>query len=229
MPSIIEQLVARSAGLARETINPIFTDRKHAGEILAERLASEDPTNLVLFAILNGGVPVALSVSERLNLPVYTVPVKKVLMSEDPRFGMGAVTLSHTVMHEGLIEDLELEACHIERQTAAAQYELGETFNEFGPLASVSPQIDPDAILLLVDDGISTGSTILAAVKQLKELKPHSIIAAAPVMSRRGHERLEAEGIRTIATHISDEPAFLVDAFYKQFPQLTLTHVLGQL
>ncbi|OGE26418.1 hypothetical protein A3C26_01515 [Candidatus Daviesbacteria bacterium RIFCSPHIGHO2_02_FULL_39_12] len=194
----------------------MFKDRQSAGRLLAKHLKEyKAKKNTLVLGIPRGGVVVAAQVARSLNLPLDIMVTRKIGAPFQPELALGAVDADKEVVWNlkeindlGLkIKDLKKEAekqvCEIKRREVL--YRQGKT-----PLSVA------DKMILLVDDGIATGLTILSAAKYLKRHKVKKIILAAPVASQdAGLKLLEHMDESVILETPGDFQA--VGQFYQSF------------
>jgi len=197
----------------------IFRDRKDAGTQLGKRLRGMRlGKDLIVLGLPRGGVPVALEVALALGAPLDVVVVRKIGARFNPELALGAVAFGGvTVYNEALLRDLGLVADDLEdiRSRERAELERRErAYRGARPL--------PDLVgktVVLVDDGIATGATMLAAVSAVRALHPKRVIVAVPTSAVDSAARLEAVADRVIAL-ATPEPYFGVGAWYEEFHQL---------
>ncbi len=162
-----------------------FSNRVEAGRLLAtELLKHELPPNVVVLALPRGGVPVGLEVAKALHAPLDVVVVRKLGVPWHPELAMGAIAgASVQVLNEELIADLRISRQEV---NAAVAKEKAEVERREKLYRSGRPAPDLDArVVLLVDDGLATGSTMLVAARYVRSFKPVKLIIAVPVGSAR--------------------------------------------
>lgn len=162
-----------------------FRDRREAGRLLGERLAplAGRPDVLVL-ALPRGGVPVAYEVALALGAPLDVLVVRKLGVPGHEEYAMGAIASAGEagvlrVLSHDVIRGLRIPAGVVDAVTVAERRELErreQAYRGGRPRPDVRGQT-----VVVVDDGLATGSTMLAAVTALRELAPAEIVAAAPV------------------------------------------------
>ena len=198
----------------------LFINRDDAGRRLAaamKRLSFERP---VVYALPRGGVPVAAQVAAALNAPLDLVLVRKIGAPYQPELAVGAVVDGDTpelVINRDIAAAAGADADYI---AAVEKRELREIERRrlayFSGKDRVSPQ-GRDAIV--VDDGVATGATALAAVHALKRRRARRVIVATPVAPPDAVERLEAEADLVVCLA---QPQWFggISAFYQDFHQL---------
>lgn len=198
-----------------------FADRISAGRALAKKLeAFADRSDVVVLALPRGGVPVAYEVARALNVPLDVFLVRKLGLPGYAEFAMGAIATGNVrVLNENLVETLGIPDEWIEEVAAREQSELQRREKFY---RGSSPALDVSGrTVLLVDDGLATGSTMSAAVKALKKLGPSRIVVAAPVAARETCESFRAEVDSTCICVMSPEPFQSVGLWYRDFSQTT--------
>ncbi len=199
----------------------LFKNRVDAGEKLAEKL--KQYKNAVILAIPRGGVETALPIAKKMGAPLGIIVARKITVPQYPEVAIGAVTPDGSaVYNEAYVRELgigkaELRAAEKEAKDEALRREKTYT-------AKTQELIGKNVIL--VDDGLATGYTVLAAMKSVKKRKPKSIVAAVPVASANAFALVEKE-CRIVSLHVSDGHFFAVGAFYENFPQLSDEDVMS--
>lgn len=201
----------------------IFRDRADAGRKLAalvcERLAGTDGLLLLVLALPRGGVPVAFEVACALNAPLDLFLVRKLGVPGHEELAMGAIASGGVrVVNENVTEYLGIAPEVIERAAAREQEELERRERAY---RGERPALEVRGrTVLLVDDGLATGSTMRAAARALRMKDPARIVVAVPVASSEscGEFRTEVDDIICAAT---PEPFMGVGRWYEDFSQTT--------
>jgi predicted phosphoribosyltransferase len=158
-----------------------FRDRRQAGLLLAERLAHyKDRDDAIVLALPRGGVPVAYEVARELHLPLDVFVVRKLGVPWHPELAMGAIASGDVeVLNEDVIASYNI-APHVIRAVAEQEsHELRRRLEQYRgqrPLPRVKGQT-----VILVDDGLATGSTMRAAVSAVRKQEPAAVVVAVPV------------------------------------------------
>jgi putative phosphoribosyl transferase len=207
----------------------IFADRAEAGRLLAERLATMQLTDPLVIALPRGGVPVGFEIAKRLHAPLDVVFVRKIGAPDQPELAVGAVADGaepEIVLNTGLVAVLDLSEDYIAETAKRELATIEQRQHEWAPLR---PDVDPAGrTLIVVDDGVATGMTMQAALRQLARRKPARLIAAAPVASREAVAMLEREADDVVC--LSNPRRFgSVGAFYRSFKQVTDAEVAALL
>jgi len=157
----------------------LFHDRKEAGASLAEALLQYQHENPIVIGLPRGGIPVAAEIARKLSAPLDLIVVRKIGCPWQPEYAIGAIAAGVTVLNDEEIRALGIRPDQLEATIARERRELERREAVYrkgrGPLEV------RDRVVILVDDGLATGTTALAAIKALRTLGPRRIIYAAPV------------------------------------------------
>lgn len=200
-----------------------FRDRTEAGRQLALELTRRDPgTNSIVLALPRGGVPIGLPVAEALGVPLDIIIVRKLGVPWQPELAMGALAGTTRILDHTLIDQFRISDSDIETVVARETKELkrrDELYRGSRPAPALTGRT-----VILVDDGLATGSTMLAAVRHVRAAHPQKVIVAVPVASAQacGRFRKEADECVCLAT---PEPFFAVGEWYTDFRQITDSEV----
>lgn len=196
-----------------------FEDRVEAGRLLADELRRRklDP-GAVIFALTRGGVPVGFEVADRLRLPLDVIVARKIGVPWQPELAMGAIAGTVQVLDTRMIEELGIADEDVKSIIAREEAEMKRREQVF---REGRPAVNPDGkTAVIVDDGLATGSTMLAAVRYARTLKPAKLIIAVPVGSREACARLRGEVDELVCLSVP-ELFFAVGEFYRDFEQVT--------
>ncbi len=197
-----------------------FKDRIDAGKQLAARLAAyRTRPDVLVLALPRGGVPVAAEVAEALVAPLDAFLVRKLGVPGHEELAFGAVASGGVrILNDEVVKYFGLSWPVIEGVTAHERRELERRERRYRH--GLDP-IDPrGTIVLLVDDGLATGSTMLAAVKALGKLGPARVVVAVPVAPPSTVQKLAACADEVVCV-LEEEPFDAVGRFYETFPQTT--------
>jgi putative phosphoribosyl transferase len=172
-----------------------YADRGEAGRFLADQLAGHADHDAVVLGLPRGGVPVAAEVAERLGAALDVLAVRKLGLPGQPELAMGAIAAVGdsvlTVRNRSVIEHGRVDERTFQAVWAREAEELQRRAVAWrGDCAAVPVH---DRAVVVVDDGLATGSTMLAAVAALREHRPQRITVAVPVASGTACNRLAAE------------------------------------
>lgn len=197
----------------------MFIDRSDAGEQLAEKLLKYRNLPGVILAVPRGGVPVAYRVAERLNIPVDLVLTKKIGHPLNKEFAIGAASLT-----DHFIEQRDdISPAYVEQELIRIRSKLKDMHYRY--MGGLPPLNLEGKTVIVVDDGIATGNTIIGTVNLLRKSKPARIVVAAPVASQTAVEKLKKLVDEVVVVLI---PEFFsgVGVFYENFSQVEEEEVM---
>jgi putative phosphoribosyl transferase len=201
-------------------MTPIFQDRLEAGHRLAEALAPLFPRparNLLVLGLPRGGVPVAHAVAQRLGARLDVMLVRKLGVPGHDELAMGAIADGGSiVLNDELIDHLGLTARQLEEVIERERRELIRRAMLYRG-TTVSPPVR-GARVIVVDDGMATGSTMRVALRALRQQGPQSLFAATPVAPTQTVDELRRDADRVIAV-AQPEPFIAVGLWYRDFRQ----------
>ena len=196
----------------------LFHDRIEAGRALARLLgAYAHRDDVLILALPRGGVPVAFEVAQALDVPLDIFVVRKLGLPTNEELAMGALASGNVrVLNEEVVNSFGISESIIEAVAEKERVELERRERLYRgnvPFPAVG-----DKTIVLIDDGVATGSTVRAAVAALRRQHPDRIIVAVPVAPPSTCEilRSEADEVITVAT---PEPFYAVGQWYKVFDQ----------
>ena len=199
-------------------MNPIFRDRADAGIQLAARLLryAGDP-NVVVLGLPRGGVPVAYQVARRLQVPLDIFVVRKLGVPEHRELAMGAIATGGVrVLNPDVVTALRISEQTIAEVAAQEQKELERQQRAFRgevPFPDLAGRT-----VIVVDDGLATGSTMRAAVRALRQMQPARIVVGAPVAAAETCRSLAQEADEVVCVSIPEEFR-AVSMWYQEFSQ----------
>ena len=211
-------------------MNQIFQDRFQAGRLLGERLeqyANRD--DVIVLALPRGGVPVGFEVARSLNAPLDVYVVRKLGMPGHPELAMGAIASGGVrVLNDEVVYQLDIPKSIVDGVARDEERELRRRELAYrGERAS--PALAGKTVIL-VDDGIATGSTMRAAIRALRHQKAARVVVATPVAAFSSAAEIRAEVDDFIALLVPEEFG-AVGQWYENFEQTTdqeVTAFLGQ-
>lgn len=197
----------------------VFADRATAGVALARKLLKQHfhPPVLVL-GLPRGGVPVAYEVARLMNAPLDVMLVRKVGMPGRPELAIGAIASGNITVHE---PQMAAELPDFERMfERLAQEQRSELHRREKLYRTGRPPLELHGkTVILVDDGLATGSTMLAAVRAARQGGATTVVVAAPVASAEAAELVAAEAEHVIILEVP-RPMFAIGSWYEDFAQL---------
>ncbi|MGZ5191268.1 MAG: phosphoribosyltransferase, partial [Flavisolibacter sp.] len=165
----------------------MFQNRREAGMMLASRLKKYQNMPGVILAVPRGGVPVAYEVAKELNIPLELILVKKLGHPSNPEYAIGAVGLKDNFV----VKHADVSDFFIASQIQKIRTKLLEMKKNF--MGDREPEELEGKTVIVIDDGIATGNTLIATIKILKKSKPAKIVVAVPVASKSAVLLLNAE------------------------------------
>jgi len=203
-----------------------FRDRVDAGQKLAARLEKYKNQDAVVYALPRGGVPVAKEIARRLQCPLDLVIIRKIGHPGNPEYALGAITENGwLVVDEEDLAKVDKDWFEAEKnkqlQEAKRRRELY--------LKGKEPVSAAGKIAILVDDGIATGSTMLVAVKKIKQENPKKVVVAVAVSPKETARRFEGEVDEFVAATIPDIFWGAIGYYYDDFTQVSDEEVMAML
>ncbi len=155
----------------------MFVNREEAGKLLAKELENyKNVKDAVVVTIPRGGVPIGYIIAEQLKLPLDIVLSKKIGHPLHKEFAIGAVTLNNIILSDDAATATE---AYINDETKRIRTLLKQRQNWY--YGNKTPLNFKDKIVILVDDGVATGNTLISSIKLIEQQKPSQIIVALPV------------------------------------------------
>jgi putative phosphoribosyl transferase len=199
---------------------PRYRDRADAGrELAAELVAYAGRPDVLVLGLPRGGVPVAFEVAVALNVPLDVFVVRKLGVPGHEELAMGAIASGGVrVLNEGVIGALHVSDADIEHVTQQELQELHRRelrYRGNRPFPSVAGRT-----VILVDDGLATGSTMRAAVHALRLEDPAAVVVAVPIAAAETCDEFRPE-VEEIVCAVTPEPFYAVGLWYADFSQTT--------
>ena len=195
-----------------------FFNRTKAGQILAENLSNyANREDVVVLALPRDGVPVAAEVAKRLNAPLDVFVVRKLGLPGHPELAIGAIASGGVRVFNGeVVNALRIPDEVIDAVCAEELIKLQR--REKAYRAGLPPLDVEGKIVIVVDDGIAAGSTMLAAVSALRQLNAGRVVVAAPVIAASSYGEIQREADEVAGVMIP-ERFYAVGLWYKDFSQ----------
>jgi len=211
--------------LPNEETSVLFRNRREAGQRLAARLAGyKGVSGVIVLALPRGGVPVGFEVASSLALPLDVFLVRKLGVPGHPELAMGAIADGGVeVLHEDLIQDLGISRHQVQQVALRERTELERRDRLFRG-GRLPHRVRGDTVIL-VDDGLATGSTMEAAVAALRDRGPAQIVVSVPVGARESCERLARLADSLVCLEMP-EPFDAVGRWYQEFDQTSDAEVI---
>ena len=190
----------------------MFKDRTEAAHMLAEKLKKYKKDGVVV-ALPRGGVPLGYIIAQELGLPLDIILSKKIGYPFNKEFAIGSVSLQGRIINE----DIPVTREYIEEETARIRKSLKEKYKLYmGDRLPINPK---NKNVIIVDDGIATGNTMLATIELIKKSNPGRIIVATPVAPPDSIQKISEE-VDEVVCLSSPEFFIGVSQFYENFEQV---------
>jgi len=199
---------------------PIFENRYDAGRQLATKLGEYKRQPVIILAIPNGGVPVALQVALALEADLDLVISRKIPIPLSPEGGFGAVADDGTtILNQEVLKKIGLNEQQVNYQVSQVRNEIQKRsilYRGSRPLSVVSGKT-----AIVIDDGLASGYTMMAAVESVRRRQPRQIVAAVPAASATAVKQVERVADRVVTVVTAYVPRFYVSDFYRYWHVLS--------
>jgi putative phosphoribosyl transferase len=201
-------------------MNELFQNRSQAGHRLGEQLNQYAGRNdVIVLALPRGGVPVGFEIAQRLNAPLDVFVVRKLGLPGHPELAMGAIASGGVrVLNDVVVYELDIPKSVIDAVARDEERELSRremVYRGHGKSLTVAGKT-----VILVDDGIATGSTMRAAARAVRHQQPARLIVAAPVASQAATNELRSE-VDELVVLLTPREFTAVGQWYQNFEQTT--------
>jgi putative phosphoribosyl transferase len=195
-----------------------FKNRSEAGELLAERLdAYAGRDDVIVLALPRGGVPVGYAVTNALQVQLDILLVRKLGVPGHEEYAMGAIASGGLrIVQPTVVENLNIPSAAIEAVIQRESLEIERRENLYREGRPALPL--RERIAILVDDGLATGSTMLAAAQAVRNGNPARIVIAVPVASQQACQMLASQADEVVCLR-TPEPFYAVGMWYENFAQ----------
>jgi len=200
----------------------LFKNRQEAGEKLAEKLQDyKNHPEVLILGIPRGGVAVGATLAKKLNVKFDLIIPRKLPIPENPEMGFGAILSDGTILlNDDVVAAYNISPRTIQIVSREVLKEVKRREKEYRQ-SNKFPAVK-NKIVILVDDGLATGFTMLAAVKAVKNHQPKKIIVAVPVSPEDSILRVKSEVDDLVCLYIQKGyRSFAVASFYQDFHDLT--------
>jgi predicted phosphoribosyltransferase len=204
----------------------IFADRIDAGERLAKGLAHLAGSDCVVLAIPRGGVIVGEVIARELGAPLDVVVPRKIGAPGNPELAIGAVAPGIRVLDPRMVGALGVTDRYLDREIAEQEAEIERRQRAYR--GGRPPQPVKGRVAIVVDDGVATGSTAVAALRWARARGAERVVLAVPVAPPQSLERLRAEADEVVVLE-TPQPFLAVGEWYRDFDQTTDEQVVSAL
>ncbi|MBM4431248.1 MAG: phosphoribosyltransferase, partial [Chloroflexi bacterium] len=181
-----------------------FEDRRQAGELLAKELTwLQGQTDVIVLGIPRGGVVVAYEVAQALHAPLDVYIARKIGAPYNPELAIGALASDGAqVLDQKLIAQLGVTDNYLQKEIEHQREEIKRRWAAYRGNRP-EPQLEGKNVIL-VDDGVATGATVLASLRALRQRKPGQLILAVPVGPEETIQQLSQEADRVVCLYVPD-------------------------
>lgn len=208
-----------------------FENRNEAGKLLARKLVAFKDTDAIVFGLPRGGVPVAYEIARSVHHPLDVFIVRKLGVPSQPELAVGAISeKGSVVLDEELIKQLAIPLSAMMNLEEREKVELARRQKVYRGKRSV-PNMQ-NKIAILVDDGMATGLSMRAAIKDILKQPPRKLVIAVPVASTHAFESTKKElrdGVDEIIALSIPGNFEAVGQYYKQFEEVSDQKVIALL
>jgi putative phosphoribosyl transferase len=206
----------------------VFRDRTAAGAYLAEALGEYRERDAMVLAIPSGGIPVGIVISSYLGIPFDMLIVRKINIPGNTEAGFGAIALGgDVILNEPMVASLGLSRDEIEELAEQVMEELktrDQVFRQGRPWPDLKGRT-----VIIVDDGLASGFTMLAAIRMVRRQELAKIVVAVPTASIDTIRRVAQEVDEIVCPNVRTGPYFAVADAYRDWYDLTREEVVEML
>ncbi|HWC53743.1 MAG TPA: phosphoribosyltransferase family protein [Chitinophagaceae bacterium] len=197
----------------------MFRNRTEAGMLLALRLQKYQNDPGVILAVPRGGVPVAYEVAKELGFPLEVILTKKIGHPMNPEYAIGAASLSDyfVVPHDNVSQD------YIDNEVLKIRKKLKEMYVKF--MGNKEPEDLKGKTVIVIDDGVATGNTLLSTIDVIRKSDPAKIVIAVPVAPESAVSKL-SKAVDDVVVVMIPESFYGVGSFYEDFEQVNDEEVI---
>lgn len=211
-----------------EEIKPYFKDRADAGKKLAKKLVKYKKEKPVVLGIPQGGVPVAFEVAKTLSAPLDIIVPMRFPLPKTPEASFGAITPEEEkLLDRGILQEVGLTPEEIELVNHKVLGKMRARLSLYREFAEEIP-LDGKTVII-VDDGLASGFTMMAAIRSVRKKRSRKIIVAVPVSPSYTIKKIEDQADSLVVLKTVDVIPFAIDLFYEYFPNITDEAVVAYL
>lgn len=202
-----------------------FESREIAGKQLADQLEKINLENPYLLAIPRGGIQVAEAVADRFKIPIDVIMAKKLPLPFNPEVAMGAMTEDEIeYINQDLIDMAGVTQKELEYAYNRVNNEIKHRIELYGRFDEKKVE---NSSTIIVDDGVATGSSLIASIKKVKKLNPKELIVAVPVSTKVAYNNISPMVDKFISIIVDDRPFFAVSKFYEEWEDLSEDEIIN--
>lgn len=200
---------------------PPIRDREHAAQLLGQALELYRNADAIILAVPRGGVPVGYEVAQRLNLPMDLLPCRKITHPGDRERSIGSVCLQEVVIHDS---ERDIPQEYIQHTINRLRTSLRRRQKRYQ--RTIALQNLRGKTVIIVDDWLRTGDTILACIRHIRKQQPEQIIVATPILTSQAHKAVDKEVDEVVFLVLDDTPPPYTHMY---FPRVTEEQVIDLL
>lgn len=201
-----------------------FKNRTQAGRLLAAQLDAYRGQDVIVLAIPMGGVPVAYEIAKELKAPLDVVMAKKIGAPFNQELAIGAVTWNGAVLlDQEMVGKWQISDEYVREQAHRLAGEMGKTLEELRVGQGSFPKLYGRTVII-VDDGIATGNTMIAAAEAIRDQGPKDVVIATPIMPAELVDTMQQ--VASLVYVYADENFEAVGQYYEEFEMLSTDNVI---
>ena len=200
----------------------MFKDRLEAARLLAKKLENYKNQDGVVLAVPRGGVPIGYLIANHLNFPLEVILTKKIGHPVNKEFAIGSVSMEGRILNE----EIKVSKDYIENETLRIREDLKRKYKLF--MGDHKPIPLKDKIVIVVDDGIATGNTVLATIDIIRKSHPKKLIVAVPVLPFSRIKEISRQ-VDELVYIMAPHDFYGVGEFYENFEQVKDEEVMDLL
>ncbi|MFX1363261.1 MAG: phosphoribosyltransferase [Promethearchaeota archaeon] len=204
----------------------MYRDREEAGRRLSRELEDYIGKDAIILAIPNGGVPVGYSLAKNLKGRMSVLIVRKIQIPWNPEAGFGAITIDGTaIFNKMLLNRLNLTKEQVEAAVNKTKKQIDERIGFYKLDKSVYSKLENETVIL-TDDGLASGFTMMAAIESVKKYRPEEITVAIPTASLGAFQKIESLQVPIVCSNVRNTYYFAVADAYQNWYDVDEKEVL---